>query len=235
MTDDYHLIVAGILFQNAYHPFFYRIRVFHECYPSLGGVLVQNWDGRVLDEHVVERDASLEISSIARSMGCAVFAYDRDRWHIDEGQHYWAQSERTATGLDGVMTDIVGFLKTHRANKMLAACTDPDAINMLERRLNKELSESIDCFTSSPLFLEILPKGVNKGTAIDVLCSHYGIEKSNVMSIGDYYNDIDMFNASGLSVAMANAPKEIRGMVDYVTEADNVHCGVAEAIRRFIP
>ena len=54
------------------------------------------------------------------------------------------------------------------------------------------------------------------------------------MSIGDYYNDIDMFLASGISVAMANAPEDIKSQVTYVTKADNLRCGVAEAICRFL-
>ena len=54
------------------------------------------------------------------------------------------------------------------------------------------------------------------------------------MAIGDYYNDIAMFNASGISVAMANSPEDIKKQVTYVTKADNVHCGVAEAIYSFM-
>ena len=54
------------------------------------------------------------------------------------------------------------------------------------------------------------------------------------MSLGDYYNDIDMFKASGISVAMANAPDDIKQMATYVTQADNVNAGVAEAIYRFL-
>jgi hydroxymethylpyrimidine pyrophosphatase-like HAD family hydrolase len=43
-----------------------------------------------------------------------------------------------------------------------------------------------------------------------------------------------MFRAAGISVAMANAPDDIKEMVTYVTGADNLHCGVAEAINRFV-
>ena len=75
---------------------------------------------------------------------------------------------------------------------------------------------------------------MNKGTAVQALCRHYGLQKENVMSIGDYYNDIDMFLASGISVAMANAPEDIKSQVTYVTKADNLRCGVAEAICRFL-
>lgn len=206
----------------------------HECFPSLGGVLVHTWDGDILQEHFVDREASLEICTMARSLGIGLFAYRRENWHLDKGQDYWAQSELKASGIQGEMTDIVSFLSSSRANKLLGACLDEDAISRLETMILSRLSDKVDCFKSSPNFLEILPKGVNKGSAINTLCRHYGLKKENVMSIGDYYNDIDMFKASGLSVAMRNAPEEVRNLADYVTESDNEHGAVAEAICRFI-
>ena len=92
----------------------------------------------------------------------------------------------------------------------------------------------MDCFKSDPRFLEIVPKGINKGTAVKALCRFYGIEKENVMSIGDFYNDIDMFRESGISVAMANAPEDVKSQASFVTQADADHAGVAEAIYRFL-
>lgn len=206
----------------------------HESFPSLNGVILYSWDGRIIEEHSVDRDASLEVCSLARALGVGLFAYRHESWHLDNGQDYWAESEYRASGIEGEMTDIELFLKTNNANKLLGAHLDENAISELETLVLSRLSDRVECFKSSPNFLEILPKGINKGTAVNALCRHYGIKKENVMSIGDYYNDVDMFKASGLSVAMPNAPQEVRALVDYVTEADNEHGGVAEAIRTFI-
>ncbi len=35
------------------------------------------------------------------------------------------------------------------------------------------------------------------------------MEKENVMAVGDYYNDTEMFRAAGISVAVKNAPEDI--------------------------
>ena len=206
----------------------------HECFPSLNGVILHSWDGKILEEHSVDRKASLEICAMARALGVGLFAYRHEGWHLDNGHDYWAESEFKASGIEGEMTDIELFLKTNNANKLLGAHLDENVISKLESMILNSLSDRVDCIKSSPLFLEILPKGINKGTAINALCRHYDIRKENVMAIGDYYNDIDMFKASGLSVAMSNAPSEVKSLADYVTEADNEHGGVAEAIHTFI-
>ncbi len=205
-----------------------------EAFPSLGGCVVQNWDGSIIEEHFIDRGAASEINALARKLGCALFLYTGDRWHLDPGYPFWQDSETRATGLEGNITDTARLLKTHSPNKMLAADMDAEKINRLRDEVRASFSGSVDCFKSNDLYLEIVPAGINKGTAVDALCRHYGIGRESVMSIGDYYNDIDMFSASGIAVAMADSPAEVKEAATFVTQADCNGCGVAEAIRRFV-
>ncbi len=206
----------------------------HDAFPSLGGCIVHDWDGTIIEESFIDRDISLEINAMAREIGCTLFIYHHDSWYLDPGNEFWAESEFRATRIRGIILDTDIFIRSQAPNKMLGVQADPSRTDLLKKRIAARFNSSIDCFKSDPRFLEIVPKGINKGTAVQALCRHYGIEKCNVMSIGDYYNDLDMFEASGISVAMANAPDDIKSRVSYVTSADNVHCGVAEAIRRFL-
>ena len=206
----------------------------YEAFPSLGGCVVQDWDGSVIEQHFIDRDASSQINALARNLGCALFLYTGDTWHLDPGYGFWQDSETRATGLEGDITDISALLKLQAPNKMLAADMDAQKINLLQKEIRAAFSGSVDCFKSNDLYLEIVPAGINKGTAVDALCRHYGIGRENVMSIGDYYNDIDMFRASGISVAMANSPAAVKEAATCTTEADCNGCGVAEAVRRFV-
>ena len=74
------------------------------------------------------------------------------------------------------------LLGTTKPNKILAAHLNPDNTTELEKQVKARFSDVVDCFKSSPWYLEIVPKGVNKGTAIQALCRHYGIGKDNVMA-----------------------------------------------------
>ncbi|MBO4424396.1 MAG: HAD family phosphatase [Spirochaetales bacterium] len=205
-----------------------------DAYPSLNGCIVQDWDGSIIEESFIEKEVALKINGIARELGCTMFVYHHDLWYLDPGNDYWAESEFMATNLRGTIIDTDSYIRSQAPNKMLGVQTNPVLTEMLKERIEKLFSVNVDCFKSDPRFLEIMPKGVNKGTAVEALCRHYGIGRENVMAIGDYYNDIAMFNASGISVAMANSPEDIKKQVTYVTKADNVHCGVAEAIYSFM-
>ena len=76
---------------------------------------------------------------------------------------------------------------------------------------------------------EIVSEGVDKGAALLRLCARLGVTAAETAAIGDSENDLTMLRASGLSVAMGNAPEAIRRAARFVT-ADCDHDGVPEAV-----
>lgn len=82
-------------------------------------------------------------------------------------------------------------------------------------------------------FINIVDPGVSKGNALEVLVSYLGISLDEVIAIGDGTNDIPLFSHAGMSIAMQNAPDEVKAAADYIT-ADIDHSGVAAAINKFL-
>ena len=70
----------------------------------------------------------------------------------------------------------------------------------------------------------------SKGNALCTLCKKLGISMENVLAIGDNENDISMLQAAGTAVAMANATPEVKACADFITQQDNDHDGLSEAI-----
>ena len=60
-----------------------------------------------------------------------------------------------------------------------------------------------------------------------------GIEREEVITIGDNVNDQTMLENAGLGVAMANSAPYIQKMADVVTESNNED-GVAKVIEKYI-
>jgi hydroxymethylpyrimidine pyrophosphatase-like HAD family hydrolase len=81
--------------------------------------------------------------------------------------------------------------------------------------------------------LDILPAGCSKGTALMKLAASMGIELSEMMAIGDNWNDLSMLEIAGQPVVMANAPddlKEIAAANGWAITGHHHEDGVAEAI-----
>ena len=60
------------------------------------------------------------------------------------------------------------------------------------------------------LWLEVYPPDCGKGSGLRLLADSLGFEKEQIVAIGDNFNDLDMFEAAGHTVAMGNAPHSVQ-------------------------
>jgi len=79
---------------------------------------------------------------------------------------------------------------------------------------------------SNPRFLELLPDGVNKGTALWRCAGHLGIDVREIVCFGDDENDREMLENCGYAVAMGHAPDTVKAVADRVIGSND---GVALA------
>lgn len=64
---------------------------------------------------------------------------------------------------------------------------------------------------------EVSAHGVNKGTTIEMLLPRLGFTRAESVGIGDSPNDLEMFAACGIAVAMRDAPAHVRAAADFTT------------------
>jgi hydroxymethylpyrimidine pyrophosphatase-like HAD family hydrolase len=75
--------------------------------------------------------------------------------------------------------------------------------------------------------------GPNKGSALVELCAQAGCSVDEAVAVGDWVNDVPMFEVAGRSFAMGSAPEAVRGKAtDVLERPTGGGGGIAEAIRR---
>lgn len=79
--------------------------------------------------------------------------------------------------------------------------------------------------------LEITAQGVNKGSALELLCSFLKLPLSETAAVGDGANDVQLLRTAGLGIAMENAAPALRAAADAVVP-DCDHEGAAIAMER---
>jgi len=86
----------------------------------------------------------------------------------------------------------------------------------------------------SGFMLEITPKNISKLSGAKRLAKILGLSLDNAVAIGDSANDLPLLRVVGKSVAVGNAPDEVKQFVqDVVSEGQ--HGGVAETVFRYFP
>lgn len=94
-----------------------------------------------------------------------------------------------------------------------------------QERLQKEF-DSVEITTSMTNNLEIMLKGINKGSALRELCKIAGYNIKDVTVVGDSKNDLTAFSTEARKYAVSNACNEIKALADKIicSNDENIMC-----------
>lgn len=123
-------------------------------------------------------------------------------------------------------------LKTLAWRKILFAW-DQKYMPLLQRFLNRLIRQqgwSIRTMRTEANFLEIVPRDVNKGVALAQVSKSLGVERSNVIAVGDNLNDLEMLQMAGVGVAVANAHRSVKRVATFCTVSNDDHA-VSEVVK----
>ena len=111
-----------------------------------------------------------------------------------------------------------------------------DYLSNIQKQIenNDDYKNYVDCFISSGQYLEINPKGVNKGEAVQWLCNYLNVKKEDTMAIGDSFNDTAMLENVGFACSTGGANEELKKISNYVCEKDFTEGAVKEVIEKFL-
>lgn len=109
----------------------------------------------------------------------------------------------------------------------------------LSEIMTSELGDRIKCLSTlypkrDFALLDILHPQASKGAGLAAVAAEYGLEPTEVMAMGDNYNDIEMLTFAGTGVVMRNADAELHSHGEFHETLSNDDDGVAVAIEKFI-
>ena len=117
--------------------------------------------------------------------------------------------------------------------KLLVSC-DPEEVPRHMEGLSKRLGSRIYMAQSESYIIEIMPQGVNKGYALNMLAKYLKIRRSQIAAFGDNTNDLPLLRAAGTAVAVQNAVDAVKEEADMITEGTRDQ-GFNEAVKKLIP
>ncbi|MFZ3131525.1 MAG: Cof-type HAD-IIB family hydrolase [Desulfosporosinus sp.] len=198
-----------------------------------GAMIQQALSGDILFRRVIPSALAAKIVRDVAGRGFYAQIYLKDRVFTPELNGWTRKYERIAS-VPPEQGDLASLLaqEPEGAEKILLMAKEAD-LDRLAPLLRQRYGEKVHITKSKPCFLEIMDGSVDKGVALAALAERFGIDRSEVMAIGDSYNDVEMINYAGLGVAMGNARLEIQNQADIIT-ASNEEDGVAEAIERYV-
>ena len=195
--------------------------------------------GRVFDftENRVLHDRRLSTEATRRSL--ALIRQDRDvQPHLFLDDRVYVERSHPLTDAylddDGLTCEVVTAfepLLTGDPHKLLVIGTSSQitALGLAVRHAGV----AVHTVQSELTYLEFLPPGTSKGTALSAMLEALRVQAAEVIAVGDGWNDLEMIEAAGLGVAMGDAPEGVRARADYVCASADQE-GVRDVLERFV-
>jgi len=109
---------------------------------------------------------------------------------------------------------------------------NPEYLKQVEQNLKQEYP-NLSVTISKPFFLEVMPNGIDKAASLDFIVQKLGLQRSEVIAVGNAANDLTMVQYAGLGIWVDNVSDDLRHHADAIVASNNEH-GVAEVVERFI-
>ncbi|MDC7232142.1 MAG: Cof-type HAD-IIB family hydrolase [Spirochaetales bacterium] len=206
------------------------------CYN--GAMIADGATDQVLHEWLLPSDITREVYGYARERDFHIQVFQDGELYFEKRREE-AEYYENATGLSGRLTDFDTWenLDVTKALMILPPSRESGEFPELHEAqsfFRDKYGERLYCALSKPFYLEFINGKGSKGHALDQLGLDLGIPREKMAAFGDGFNDLEMLEHAGISVAMANAPEGVKEGCRYVTERSNDEDGVAHFIEKYI-
>ena len=185
---------------------------------------------KILYAEYLEENIIHEVLDYAKEVNVYAQLYSNDtlcyRESCDKSRTYEMRARVQGEALGDEL-----YNRTEKVSKMLVYVEKEQMAEMLKLWQNK-FAGRLNIVQSSPEYIELVNTTVSKANAIFKLAEILGIDRKDILAIGDSGNDVAMLSECEYGVVMGNGTPEAKAAAKYQV-ADNEHDGLAEAIDRF--
>ncbi|WP_414147798.1 sugar-phosphatase [Erwinia sp. BNK-24-b] len=202
------------------------------CITNNGALVQQAATGDCVAESTLNYDDYLYVEKLARELGVHFQALTKSLLFTpNKDISEYTVHEASLTGMPLRYRAVEEMDKSATFPKVMMI-DPPEKLDEAITRIPQEAHDRYTIMKSSPYFLEILSKDVNKGAGVKALAERLGLSRDEVMAIGDQENDLAMLEFAGTGVAMGNGIDAVKAAAQFVTKT-NTEDGVAHAIEKF--
>ena len=199
-----------------------------------GTTVVNCKTGECIYNQMVPKELVKPVYEAAKRVNAGIVVYNDNTKEMISGNGLNEYIKIDAEACNVTINEVSDFVKAINFpfNKFLLS-GKPEHMAEVEKIMAKEFGDRLNVFRSDPFYVELLPRYVDKGVAVEKLVKHLDIQREKVICIGDSYNDLPMLRFAGMGVAMGNAQQEVKEIADYVT-ASNDEDGIVNVIDKFM-
>jgi Cof subfamily protein (haloacid dehalogenase superfamily) len=195
-----------------------------------GGQIIEMKTEKVLFEQGISKEHIHELYDFSVANDVHIITYF-DGAIITENDSKYIDLEVHITGMP--LRRVKNFkAAVNQSSVKCIMLAEPEYLAQVSEKLKIEMPHK-SITTSKPFFLEIMQSGIDKAASLAKLAAQLNIDSSEIIAVGNAYNDLTMIEYAGLGVWVNNVEPALRDRANVIVASNN-NDGVAEVIERFI-
>ncbi len=193
------------------------------------------WDkvlGKMILAHYIPAETVEFIMNTVKPYNTYMLVHESGMNHYSPGQHTPAYLDKCHVGQDfrniieasaKAVDGMAAFLKKSKAIEMICIFFENhDALEACKRTFIE--SGKLCAVQSDENNIEVFMSSAGKGNTLAAFAALLGVDRSEVIAVGDSDNDVTLIKTAGLSLAMENASDELKAIADQTICNNSEHC-----------
>jgi Cof subfamily protein (haloacid dehalogenase superfamily) len=186
---------------------------------SLNGAFLTTKEGITIHECSFNKEVAKEIYQYIRKKELAhIVCADTERYTGKKNQMHYTFEEKNNVSITEIAALEEEFGTNIKPSKFFLY-GDHESVAVLDQELREAFKNQAEVVISGPGFVDIMPKGISKGSALQILMEHLYLEPYQVACIGDSFNDVSMFDVTPHSFTLHHAPAPVKEKAKYIVRS----------------
>ncbi|SHJ36857.1 hypothetical protein SAMN02745975_01933 [Geosporobacter subterraneus DSM 17957] len=208
------------------------LRLKHLCGSLNGASIILPENDEIVYRRAIHHDICRELIIEIEPLGVHINYY-HDSKVLSSKQTKQAEAYMQLTNIEiDYVSSLKEYSREYAATKILLI-DDNEKLEPIRQKISPKFIENVNISYSKPIFLEIFNKDVSKGKALQYIAEYYGIQREEIIAIGDGETDISMIEYAGIGIAMGNSSQRVKEKANYIAET-NQQNGVAKILEKLI-
>lgn len=188
--------------------------------------------GEILVSAGIDYSTAIEIVNEMKSLGVQAQVYIDDQVYFDVYNEFSQLYERACSVKGKVVDDLIELIKKEKKNSLkVCGLASPERADQVVKILTERYPRLVFNKGASTL-IEAVNPAYSKGKAVEFLANYYGVDHSQILTIGDSTNDITLIDGDWFGVAVGDGSEELKRVADHVTVPFDEH-PVATVIQEY--
>lgn len=196
---------------------------------TANGAVVHDKQDNCIYNQSLPSELAQQVVELPRHQDIRINLYQGDRWLVaQESPELLAFHQESGFGYQ-----VVDPLRVDKQNinKIFFTAESHEALLPLEASLLQRFGDALAITFASADSLEVMPKGVNKGNAVQAVLAQNGLRLEETIAFGDGMNDLEMLSLVGRGVVMGNAHDRL---MKALPDHDRTHSSDEDGVARYL-